>query len=67
MNAATTSCPLMAQLRWAIPKNLPLLANARSYQLDALCLNSPGGSQLAKIAVMMGRAVRYQARALPPA
>ena len=50
------------------PKNLPLLANARSYQLDALRLNSPGGSnwQTMTIAVMMGRAVRYQARALPP-
>jgi len=56
MNAAITTCPLMAQLRWAIPKNLPLLANARSYQLDALRLNSPGGSnwQTMTIAVMMG-------------
>jgi hypothetical protein len=43
-------------LRWGIPKNLPLLANARSYQLDALRLNSPGGSnwQTMTIAVMMG-------------
>ena len=57
MNAAITTCPLMAQLRWAIPKNLPLLANARGYQLDALRLNSPGGSiwQAMAIAVMMGR------------
>jgi hypothetical protein len=47
MNAAITTCPLMAQLRWVIPKNLPLPANARSYQLDVLRLNSPGGSQLA--------------------
>jgi hypothetical protein len=68
MNAAITTCPLMAQLRWAIPKNLPLLANARSYQLDALRLNSPGGSnwQTMTIAVMMGRALRYRARAWPP-
>jgi hypothetical protein len=68
MNAAITACPLMAQLRWVIRKNLPLLANARSYQLDALRLNSPGGSQLANYddRVMMGRAVRYRARTWPP-
>ena len=70
MNAAITTCPLMAQLRWAILKNLPLLfeANARGYQLDALRLNSPGGSiwQAMAIAVMIGRAVRYRARTLPP-
>ena len=45
-----------------------LEANARGHQLDALRLNSPGGSiwQAMAIAVMIGRAVRYRARTWPP-
>ena len=45
-----------------------LEANARGHQLDALRLNSPGGSiwQAMAIAVMIGRAVRYPARTWPP-